>query len=81
MSTTLRVSDETRDRVASLAEATGEQRQVIVEKAVRLYEETLFWEGFERGYQRLAADPSSWADVQAERTGEAGALRDGLASE
>jgi predicted transcriptional regulator len=74
--TTLRVSERTRRRVADLAKATGKQMQVIVEEAVSRYERALFWELFESGYERLAQDEAAWAEIQRERRGEARALRD-----
>jgi predicted transcriptional regulator len=73
MGTTLRVSEDTRNRVAALAESTGRQMQVIVEEAVAAYERALFWEDFESGWERLAGDPA----VAAERRGESPSLHDG----
>lgn len=78
MSTTLRVSEETRRQVAELAAATGRQMQVIVEEAVAAYARALFWAEFERGYELLADDPTQWAGVRAERAGESTALHDGV---
>jgi len=78
MSTTLRVSEETRLRVAELAAATGRQMQAVVEDAVLAYERSIFWDSFEQGYQRLATDHQQWADLQDERRAEAVALRDGV---
>jgi predicted transcriptional regulator len=78
MSTTLRVSEETRRRVADIAAATGRQMQAVVDDAVLAYERSLFWDSFEEGYRRLAADAEQWAEVQRERQAEAPTLRDGL---
>lgn len=78
MSTTLRVSDETRQRVAQLAAASGRKMQTIVDEAVLAYERAVFWDAFDEGYQRLADDPEAWADIQAERAAEAPAIRDSL---
>ncbi len=77
MSTTIRVSDETRRRVAALATATGRQMQAVVDEAVLAYERSLFWESFESGWAELAADPERWAEVRAERGVEERALADG----
>lgn len=80
MSTTIRVSEETRQRAADLARATGTQLQVVVEEALIAYERDRFWEQFESGYARLADDPDDWESVQAERQVEEPALGDGMAS-
>jgi predicted transcriptional regulator len=78
VSTTLRVSEETRQRVADLAAATGRQMQAVVEDAVLAYERSIFWDSFDQGYQRLAEDNAQWAEVQNERAAEASALQDGV---
>ena len=78
MSTTVRVSEETRRRAAALAKATGRQLQQVIEEAVTDYERELFWRQMAEGYEALAEDARSWADVQAERTAEAGSLGDDI---
>ncbi|WP_231861352.1 MULTISPECIES: hypothetical protein [Frankia] len=78
MSTTVRVSDRTRQRVAAMAASTGQQMQTIIDSAVEAYERELFWRGFEQGYDQLADDPAGWDDLDAERSAESPALRDGL---
>ncbi|MCK9896122.1 hypothetical protein [Frankia sp. AgB32] len=78
MSTTVRVSDRTRQRVAAMAASTGQQMQTIIDEAVEAYERELFWRGFEQGYDQLAGDPDSWGVVVAERSAESPALRDDL---
>lgn len=76
MSTTIRVSEETRRRAADLAQRTGRQIQVVVAEALAAYERTLFWDSFEAGFSRLADDADEWASVLAERRGEEPALAD-----
>lgn len=78
MSTTVRVSEETRDRVVALAKATGRQVEQVVDDAVVGYERELFFTQLADGYATLAGDTQSWAQVQADRVGEASALADGL---
>jgi len=78
MSTTIRVSEATRQRVADLAASSGRQMQSVVEDALVAYERAMFWESFEGGYGRLAEDADQWNEVQEERHGEGPALRDGL---
>ncbi len=76
MSTTVRVSNETHERLVTLSELTGRRMQAILEEAVAAYEAKAFWDEFNAGYERLAEKPGHWAEVQAERTGEAPALAD-----
>jgi predicted transcriptional regulator len=78
MSTTLRVTEETRQRIATIANATGQRMHTVVEHAVDAYERELFWTKFHEGYERLAADPDAWADIEAERAAEAPSLGDGI---
>lgn len=78
MSTTIRVSEATRQRAADLAASSGRQMQVIVEEALVAYERAQFWESFASGYRRIADDTDAFDTVQAERRGEEPALRDGL---
>lgn len=78
MSTTVRVSDQTHDRLVTLAGATGRHMQTIIEEAVAGYEANVFWNSFNAGYERLAGGGELWSQVQAERTGEGPALADGL---
>ncbi len=77
MSTTIRVSEATRQRVADIAAATGRQMQAVVDDAVAAYERLVFWESFEAGYAALADDPERWGEVTAERAVEEQALGDG----
>ena len=51
----------------------------IVEEAVAAYEANAFWDSFDAGYGHLADNPEQWAEIQAERAGEAPTLADDLA--
>lgn len=77
MSTTIRVTQDTRRRAADIAARTGRQMQAVVDDALVAYERTLFWESFEDGFDRLSGDAETWESVQEERRGEQQALRDG----
>ena len=81
MSTTVRVSEETRRRAAALAKSTGRQLQQVIEEAVAAYERELFWRGFTDGYAALAEDGRAWAELHAEREAEATSLSDGVRGE
>ena len=78
VSTTIRVSEETRQRVAALAKATGRQMQQVLEEAVDAYERELFFTQLTDGFAALDRDAQAAAEVDIERAGESPALRDGL---
>lgn len=78
VSTTVRVSDETHERLVALARASGQHIQAVVEGAVAAYEADAFWAAFDAGYSRLAADKEQWAQMKSEQEGEARALADGI---
>ncbi|MQA86455.1 MAG: hypothetical protein GEV03_17940 [Streptosporangiales bacterium] len=79
--TTIRVSRHTRDRVATLAEQTGQPMTSVLEAALKEYERKIFWDRFTAEVAAVRADPEAWAEVEAERRIEEGALRDGLDDE
>ncbi len=77
MSTTIRVADATKKKVRDLANITGKQMGSVVEEAVAEYERKVFWERTNERYAELRRNRDEWADIEAEREGESGALRDG----
>lgn len=76
MSTTIRVSEETRDRLASLATSTGRPMTRVLDDAVEALERKVFFEQFNRRYQDLRDAPATWSTIEEERRVEEGALRD-----
>lgn len=76
MSTTIRVSEATRDRFAHLAKATGRPMTQLLDDAVDALERRLFFDRFREGYAKLRADADAWAEVEAERSIESGAVAD-----
>ena len=76
MSTTIRVSDATRDRFAALAKTTGKPMTDLLDQAVSALERDLFFSSLERRYAALRDDDTAWAEIIAERGFEANALRD-----
>lgn len=76
MSTTIRVSERTRDRFARLAAATGRPMTELVDDAANALERKVFFEQLASGYDALRADPRAWSEVEDERAHESHALRD-----
>jgi hypothetical protein len=76
MSTTIRVNEQTRDRFARLADATGRPMAQLVDEAAEALERRLFFEKLSSSFETLRADPEAWAEVEAERAIESGALSD-----
>lgn len=75
MSTTIRVPNRTRDRLAALAVAMGRPMTEVVEDALEALERRLFFESFNERYGELRAEPA-WTEIEGERATEEGALRD-----
>jgi len=76
MSTTIRVSEETRDRLASLATTTGRPMTRVLDDAVEALERKVFFDRFNRRYQELRDDSAAWSEIEQERGVEEGALGD-----
>ena len=76
MSTTIRVSEETRDRLASLATTTGRPMTRVLDDAVEALERKVFFDRFNRRYQELRDDSDAWSEIDQERGAEEGALGD-----
>jgi predicted transcriptional regulator len=76
MSTTIRVSETTRDRFSRLADATGRPMTQLLDEAAEALERRLFFDRFTTGYDKLRGDPVRWAEVEAERRIESGATAD-----
>ncbi|HYN33102.1 MAG TPA: hypothetical protein VES40_10800 [Ilumatobacteraceae bacterium] len=76
MSTTIRVNDDARRRIARLAELDDRPMTAIVDDALDALERRRFFEQFNHRYAELANDSEAWAEVLAERTLESGVLGD-----
>jgi predicted transcriptional regulator len=76
MSTTIRVSEQTRDRFARLADVTGRPMTQLVDEAADALERRVFFDQFAARYDELRADTAAWSEIEAERTVESGAVAD-----
>lgn len=78
MSTTVRIEQETRNRLAKLAKSQKRSMTQIVAEAVAKYEDELYWQKAREGYERMNADPEDRARYDAETALWDTALGDGL---
>lgn len=76
MSTTIRISDETKERIAKLASSTGRPMTELLDAAVDALERKLFFDELNARYAELRDDPQAWAGIRAEREAEEGSLGD-----
>ena len=70
------MSEETRDRLASLASALGQPMTRVVDDAVDALERRVFFAGMNRRYREMRDDPTEWEEIMAERVIEEGSLGD-----
>lgn len=78
MSTTVRIKEETRDRLAELAEKAGQPMTETLDEAVALLDRKRFFDEMNRRYEELRADPEAWAEIEGERELYANTLMDNL---
>lgn len=79
MSTTVRLSESTRDRFAVLSAKTGRPMTQLLDDAATALERELFFSSFESGYEALRDDPAAWRSVLEERRIEGGSISDSSA--
>ncbi len=76
MSTTIRVSEQTRLRFATLSGTTGRPMTQLLDEAVDALERRLFFDQLSSRYDELRGDPDAWAEIETERNIEGHALGD-----
>lgn len=76
MSTTIRVSEETRDRFARLSSSTGRPMTQLLDDAAEALERRIFFDALSAGYDELRSDVPTWRTVEQERAVESGAVGD-----
>jgi predicted transcriptional regulator len=76
MSTTIRVSEDTRDRFAKLASETGRPMTQLLDEAAEALERRLFFDQMDARYAELRSDSDAWADIESERAVESGDVGD-----
>jgi predicted transcriptional regulator len=76
VSTTIRVSEQTRNRFAELAKATGRPMTELLDEAADALERRVFFDRFAARYAELRRDPDAWEEIEAERRAESSSLSD-----
>jgi predicted transcriptional regulator len=76
MSTTIRVSEATRDRFARLAMTTGRPMTQLLDDAADALERRVFFERLASRYEELRNDPEMWTALEEERAAESGSVGD-----
>jgi predicted transcriptional regulator len=76
VSTTIRVTEQTKDRFPQLAKVTGRSMIELLDEAADALERRVFFDQFDAGYADLLRDPAAWAEIDAERAKESRALDD-----
>jgi predicted transcriptional regulator len=76
VSTTIRVSEQTRNRFAKLAKAMGRPMTELLDEAADALERRVFFDRFSARYSELRRDSKAWSEIKAERVGESSSLSD-----
>jgi hypothetical protein len=80
-SVNVRVTKQTHQQLATLAEENGLSMQTILDRAVEAYRRQSFLEALNADFAALRAQPDKWAEEQAERKLWEQTLADGSESE
>jgi predicted transcriptional regulator len=78
VSTTIRVSDASRARLAALAAEAGQPMTVTLDEALDALERKRFFAEVNARYKELRDDPETWRVIRAERAEWDATLTDGL---
>lgn len=77
-STTVRISEQSHQRLREMAVQSGEPMQTVIDKALEQYRRQQFWKELNVAYAALASDPEAMAEYQAELAVWDCTLMDGL---
>jgi predicted transcriptional regulator len=81
MTTTIRVSLATHQKLTALAKATGSTLQTVVDQALESFRRQQVLAATNAAYAELAGDPAAWQQVEAEREVWEQTVADGLEKE
>lgn len=74
----MRIQEETRDRLAEMAQKSGQPMTDVLDEAVKQLERKRFFDEMNRRYAELREDPEAWAEIEAERAEWDATLMDNL---
>lgn len=78
---TVQIAENTQRSLEALSEQTGKSVPEILDNAVEEYRRKLFFEGVDRDFATLKANPEAWAEELEERRLFENTLMDGLDSD
>jgi predicted transcriptional regulator len=78
---TIDISENSRDLLNALAQKTGQTTTVVLDKALAAYRRQVFFDEMNTGYAALRANSQSWAEHETERQSLDSAMADGLETE
>jgi hypothetical protein len=76
--TTVRITEEARDLLGSIAEEEGASMQAVLSKALEAYRRERFIAEVNAGYSKLREESSAWHTMEADRSILDAAIGDGL---
>ena len=76
MSTTIRVREVTKSRIAQLAKIMGTPQTEVLDAAIEALERQTFFQSFNNRFEQLRGDQVAWAEIESERRAEEGVLAD-----
>ncbi len=78
LTTTIHISEHTRDVLRELAQVAGVSMQEVLEQAVEAYQRERLLAEVNAGYAALRTDPQAWQEWQEELSAWDATLADGL---
>mgnify|MGYP000682545756 CR=1 FL=1 len=78
MTTTIRISLETRNKLGELSSMAGISMQEVVDRAIELYRRQQLLAAVNHAYTALRVDSVAWSELEAERSDWDATLADGL---
>lgn len=78
---TLTINETTHQLLLRLADLEKTSADVVLDRALEIYQRELFWKQTNEAYAALKADPAAWAEELAERALWEKTLADGVEAE
>ncbi len=78
---TMTINETTHQLLLRLADLEKTSADVVLDRALEIYQRELFWKQTNEAYAALKADPAAWAEELAERALWEKTLADGVEAE